>query len=91
LRASIEAKACHCTTEVFLWPSIVFQPKPLMVAMIKSRAWRQVQPLDAGDTVTVENNIDKKAERTALGALAAGETVTLRPTQNDGARASVSD
>jgi hypothetical protein len=26
LRASIAAGKCHCTNEVFLWPSIAFQP-----------------------------------------------------------------
>ena len=39
LRASIARKECHCTTEVFLWPSIVYQPLPLVQAMVKSRAW----------------------------------------------------
>ena len=40
LRASIARKECYCTTEVFLWPSIVYQPLPLVQAMVKSRAWR---------------------------------------------------
>jgi len=34
LRAEINDKKCHCTTEVFLWPSIVFQPFELMRAYI---------------------------------------------------------
>ena len=33
LRAQIRAKQCHCTTEVFMWPSIVFQPIQLTKAM----------------------------------------------------------
>jgi MoaA/NifB/PqqE/SkfB family radical SAM enzyme len=49
LRDSIARKACHCTTEVFLWPSIVFQPKHLVQAMVGSRAWRQATPLPAGE------------------------------------------
>jgi MoaA/NifB/PqqE/SkfB family radical SAM enzyme len=38
LRASIARKDCYCTTEVFLWSSIVYQPLPLVRAMVKSGA-----------------------------------------------------
>lgn len=38
-RAQISAKACWCTTEVFLWPSIVFQPLHLARSMINGRVW----------------------------------------------------
>ncbi len=37
LRAQIAAKACHCTNEVFLWPSVVFQPVQLVRAIVGSR------------------------------------------------------
>jgi MoaA/NifB/PqqE/SkfB family radical SAM enzyme len=37
LRAQIRAKQCYCTNEVFLWPSIVFQPVQLTRALIKSK------------------------------------------------------
>lgn len=87
LRASIAAKACHCTTEVFLWPSIVFQPKPLAQALIKARAWRQVRPLGAGEDGAFETT----GHRQQLGALAAGESIALRPVPDDGGRASVND
>jgi MoaA/NifB/PqqE/SkfB family radical SAM enzyme len=50
LRASIAAKACHCTTEVFLWPSIVFQPVPLLGSMAGAQVWRRVRPLDPDRT-----------------------------------------
>ncbi len=53
LRASIAAKACHCTTEVFLWPSIVFQPGPLAQTLIKARVWRKVHPLQPGEEPTL--------------------------------------
>lgn len=33
LRAKIKAKQCFCTNEVFLWPSIVFQPNELARAL----------------------------------------------------------
>jgi AdoMet-dependent heme synthase len=40
LRASIRAKQCYCTNEVFLWPSIVFQPLPLARAFVGARIER---------------------------------------------------
>ncbi|HEY7783615.1 MAG TPA: radical SAM protein [Pyrinomonadaceae bacterium] len=45
LRASIRAKDCYCTNEIFLWPSITFQPKQLVRALVGSRAWRQPKSL----------------------------------------------
>ena len=45
LRASIAAKECHCTTEVFLWPSIVFQPIPLLRTMARAWIWQKFTPL----------------------------------------------
>ena len=39
VRAQVEAKACWCSTEVFLWPSIVFQPLSLARATIGGRVW----------------------------------------------------
>jgi hypothetical protein len=41
LRAQISANACWCTTEVFLWPSIVFQPVHLMRSMLGGRVWER--------------------------------------------------
>ena len=40
LRAKIQARECHCTNEVFLWPSIVFQPVHLAKAMVGAKVWR---------------------------------------------------
>lgn len=37
LCAHIAAKECHCTNEVFLWPSIVFQPVQLLKAFVGSK------------------------------------------------------
>ncbi|MHC4594270.1 MAG: radical SAM/SPASM domain-containing protein [Planctomycetota bacterium] len=45
LRASIAAKKCYCTNEIFMWPSITFQPLELIKALGSSRPWRQSQPL----------------------------------------------
>jgi hypothetical protein len=49
LRASICAKACHCTNEIFLWPSITFQPLQLARAMVGARVWRQPTSLTPGE------------------------------------------
>jgi MoaA/NifB/PqqE/SkfB family radical SAM enzyme len=45
LRASIARKDCYCTTEVFLWSSIVYQPLPLVKALVKGKVWQKPQPL----------------------------------------------
>jgi MoaA/NifB/PqqE/SkfB family radical SAM enzyme len=39
LRVSIQSKECWCTNEVFLWPSIVFQPTHLVRTLVESRPW----------------------------------------------------
>jgi MoaA/NifB/PqqE/SkfB family radical SAM enzyme len=41
LRERIAKKECWCTTEVFLWPSVVFQPVPLMRAAIGGKVWKR--------------------------------------------------
>lgn len=41
LRSSIDARECWCTNEVFLWPSIVYQPAQLARAMAASQPWRK--------------------------------------------------
>ena len=48
LRKSIANRECYCTNEVFLWPSIVYQPFQLLRAMAGARIWRQVRPMTAG-------------------------------------------
>jgi MoaA/NifB/PqqE/SkfB family radical SAM enzyme len=41
LRDSIRNKECWCTNEVFLWPSIVFQPVQLARTLVQSRPWAE--------------------------------------------------
>ena len=53
LRASIARKECYCTTEVFLWSSIVYQPLPLVKSMIKGRVWSHPVPLAPGERAAV--------------------------------------
>ena len=49
LRRSIACKECHCTTEVFLWPSIVYQPASLARAMVGGKVWQKVRPFGPGE------------------------------------------
>jgi MoaA/NifB/PqqE/SkfB family radical SAM enzyme len=39
LRASIAARECYCTNEVFLWPSLTFQPLQLLTALRTTKPW----------------------------------------------------
>jgi AdoMet-dependent heme synthase len=48
LRRSIAAKECYCTNEVFLWPSITYQPQQLVRAIMGAKIWQKAKPL-AGD------------------------------------------
>ena len=49
LRASVARKECYCTTEVFMWSSIVYQPLPLVEATLKGRVWTRPQPLEPSE------------------------------------------
>jgi MoaA/NifB/PqqE/SkfB family radical SAM enzyme len=53
VRASIANKECHCTAEISLWSSIVYQPLPLVKSMIKGRVWSRPSPLAAGEREAV--------------------------------------
>lgn len=44
-RAAIRARACHCTNEVFLWPSLAFQPTWLARAAAGAQLWNRPEPL----------------------------------------------
>ncbi|HEY7320987.1 MAG TPA: radical SAM protein [Candidatus Binatia bacterium] len=48
LRESISRKDCYCTTEVFLWSSIVYQPARLLQAMMAGKVWQKPKPLRPG-------------------------------------------
>ncbi len=45
LRRSVHANECWCTNEVFMWPSITYQPAQLAKALIGSRAWAKSEAL----------------------------------------------
>jgi MoaA/NifB/PqqE/SkfB family radical SAM enzyme len=52
LHETIIKKNCHCTTEVFLWPSIVYQPIRLVQAMISAKVWQKPKPLNPEEKVS---------------------------------------
>ncbi|MCA9321620.1 MAG: radical SAM protein [Planctomycetes bacterium] len=54
LRQSICAKECHCTNEMFLWPSIIFRPQSLTKAYVGARAWKKPQPLGNDEMVPID-------------------------------------
>ncbi len=59
LRRSVAAKECHCTTEVFLWSSIVYQPTHLSKALLASRAWEKPEPLSTEEKMIVRIDTDQ--------------------------------
>jgi len=56
LRASISAKECYCTNEIFLWPSITFQPAQLARAMVGAKVWNRPAPLASGERADYEGS-----------------------------------
>jgi MoaA/NifB/PqqE/SkfB family radical SAM enzyme len=53
LRRSIARKECYCTTEVFLWPSIVYRPLHLLRAILGAKPWRAAPPVVAQEQAFV--------------------------------------
>ena len=58
-RGAIACKDCYCTNEVFLWPSIAFQPAPLAKAFIGARAWHYPRPLEPFERAPVGDPYDR--------------------------------
>lgn len=54
LRKSIANKECYCTNEIFMWPSIVFQPLQLAKAMVHARAWEKPEELSQEERVNIQ-------------------------------------
>jgi MoaA/NifB/PqqE/SkfB family radical SAM enzyme len=50
LRKSIAAKECYCTNEIFLWPSINYQPLQLVRAIARAKVWEKPRPFDSVPT-----------------------------------------
>jgi MoaA/NifB/PqqE/SkfB family radical SAM enzyme len=56
LRTKVACKECWCTTEVFMWSSIVYQPFHLAKVMLSSKAWQRPVPLPAEERVALSGN-----------------------------------
>jgi len=52
-RNSIACKECWCTTEVFMWPSINYQPARLVQSLIGAKVWKTVEHLAPGEKLEV--------------------------------------
>lgn len=63
-RASIAACACFCTNEVFLWPSVVYQPVHLARALIGAKVWQRPLPLVNADSADLRPPVEAGAEAT---------------------------
>ena len=64
LRKSVRNKECWCTNEVFMWPSITYQPLQLAKALVGSRAWAKSEVLGEAERrqVLPENPPQSSAE-----------------------------
>lgn len=51
VRRSISKKECYCTNEIFMWPSIVYQPVHLAKSMLGAKVWKKVTPLNDDERV----------------------------------------
>ena len=58
VRKSIKNKECYCTNEIFMWPSIVFQPTHLAKSLIGAKAWEKADPLPEGKKAEYKAEID---------------------------------
>jgi MoaA/NifB/PqqE/SkfB family radical SAM enzyme len=54
LRGCIARKECHCTTEVFMWSSIVHQPVQLAKAAAGAKVWKRPEPLPAEEKLSIQ-------------------------------------
>ena len=63
LREKVSCKECWCTTEVFMWQSIVFQPYHLARAMLGAKVWQKPTPLRADERVPL--GVDVLAKKTS--------------------------
>lgn len=59
IRKSIKEKECYCTNEIFMWPSIVFQPIHLAKSMLGAKVWQDVEPLKDSDKIDYQEEIGK--------------------------------
>lgn len=65
LRQSIARKECWCTTETFMWPSIVYQPISLIRVILGAKVWKKVNPLRPDEKVIIPVDEIEKFESVA--------------------------
>ncbi len=51
IRESIRKEECFCTNEIFMWPSIVFQPLQLAKSLVGAKVWERVVPMTKDERV----------------------------------------
>jgi len=51
VRNSIARKECYCTNEIFMWPSIIFQPAELAKSLVGAKVWERAPELAPGERV----------------------------------------
>jgi MoaA/NifB/PqqE/SkfB family radical SAM enzyme len=73
LRESIARKECYCTTEVFMWSSIAYQPLPLAQALLKGKVWSKPLPLLPSERVPISIERDGPAPRAGSASETAAE------------------
>jgi len=63
LRDSIMNKECYCTTEVFMWSSIVHQPLHLARTMVRAKVWEKPTPLTSHERaeITLHDSLPERA------------------------------
>ncbi|HEU4563854.1 MAG TPA: radical SAM protein [Gemmatimonadaceae bacterium] len=74
LRQSIANRECYCTTEVFMWSSIVYQPVQLARAMAGGQVWKRPVPLGPGEREPVEIEAETRLPVAAAAAAAQSPT-----------------
>ena len=62
LRKAIAHKECWCTTEMFMWSSIVHQPAQLARVMLGSKAWQKPTPLAPHQRVEISTQTATTSE-----------------------------
>jgi len=69
LRQAIASKECYCTNEVFLWPSITYQPIRLAQAMLGAKVWQKAQPLQPQEKIQVTLEGHSEPDRSGVQEL----------------------
>jgi hypothetical protein len=70
LRKSIAEKECWCTSEMFLWQSMVFQPAHLVKAMFAAKVWEQPTSMQVGERADYLQLMPEGTEESGVQILA---------------------